>query len=63
MKEYLKVNDELLARINDMRRRYRKLYETPEDCQPMIIINTPVELPCWKERLADPMLMLRSELD
>lgn len=63
IREYLKVDDGLLNHIKDLRRRYRKLYETPEDCQPMIIINTPVELPCWEERLADPMVMLRAELD
>lgn len=35
----------------------------PRNCQPAIIIDTPLELPCWEERLADPMVMLRSELD
>ena len=63
MKEYLKVDDALLRHIKALRARYIKLYETPDDCQPAIIVNTPVELPCWEERLADPMVMLRAELD
>lgn len=63
MKECLKMDDRLPGHINDLRRRYRRLYESPEDCHPMIIINTPVNLPCWEERLADPMVMLKAELD
>ena len=63
IKEYLKVDDAILRHIKAVRSRYIKLYENPDDCDPAIVINTPVELPCWEERLADPMVMLRTELD
>lgn len=44
--------------------RYRLLHDEPDRCRPMIIVNTPVDgLPSWEERLADPLVMLRAELD
>lgn len=51
------------SRFADVYARYRLLHEQPECCRPMIIVNTPVPLPSWEERLADPLVMLRSELD
>jgi len=60
----LSIDDRQLARFDDMYTRYRLLHEDPDRCRPMIIINTPVEgLPSWEERLADPLVMLHSELD
>jgi hypothetical protein len=51
-------------RLSALYDRYRLLYADPDRCQPMFIINTPLEsVPTWEERLADPMVMLRSELD
>jgi hypothetical protein len=61
--DYLKVDETILRHLSDVRGRYKKLFESPEDCQPMIIVNIPVDLPCWEERLSDPMVMLKSELD
>ncbi len=62
--DYLTITDRDLARFEDVYRRYRRLREEPDDCEPMIIINTPTPgLPTWEERLADPMVMLKSELD
>jgi len=63
LREYLKMDSRGLDRLKDLRARYRKLYETPSACQPMIIVETPTQLPCWEERLADPAVMLRAELD
>lgn len=63
MKEYLKVDDKMLRHIKDVRTRYERLFESPYDCQPAIVVEVPVGLPTWEERLADPMVMLRSELD
>jgi len=42
---------------------YRKLHEKPDSCRPMLKINTPVPMPTWEEKLADPLVMLQSELD
>lgn len=51
------------ARFEEVYARYRGLYEHPETCTPMLIIDTPVEgLPSWEARLADPMVMLTAEL-
>jgi hypothetical protein len=51
------------SRFADVYARYRMLHEQPGRCRPMIIVNAPVPLPSWEERLADPLVMLRSELD
>ena len=63
LKEYLKLDSGHLDRTELLCRKYKKMYEDPDNCEPMFIINTPVALPPWEERLADPMAMLRAELD
>ncbi len=63
LKDYLKTDSRTLDHITNLKTRYKKLYESPSDCQPMIIVDTPTQLPCWEERLADPAVMLRAELD
>lgn len=64
MKHYLPLDESALAHVEDVYARYRLLYEDPENCRPMIIVNTPVlNQPTWEERLADPMVMLKAELD
>ncbi|NOY08115.1 MAG: hypothetical protein GXP33_04655 [Spirochaetes bacterium] len=64
MKDYLHIDDAELQRFKDMYARYKLLYESPDNCSPMFIINVPVPgLPSWEERLADPMVMLKAELD
>jgi hypothetical protein len=61
---YLRIEDAELARFQDISSRYRMLHDDPGNCLPMIIVNTPVSgLPTWEERLADPLVMLRAELD
>jgi hypothetical protein len=52
------------SRFEDVYARHRRFYEEPDGCCPMIIVNTPVQgLPSWEDRLDDPMVMLRAELD
>jgi len=64
MKEYLQIDDATLQRYQDVMAGYRLLVEAPEDCRPMIIVDTPVDRDCtWEEWLTDPLTMLRSDLD
>ncbi len=64
MKAYLQIDDEAHQHFEDVARRYRLLFDAPEDCRPMIIVDTPVHRDCtWDEWLADPLVMLRSDLD
>jgi hypothetical protein len=64
MTSYLSLDQTALAHFQDVDARYRLLHNDPENCTPMIIVNTPISnLPSWEERLADPLTMLRSELD
>ncbi|MFO7637082.1 MAG: uroporphyrinogen decarboxylase family protein [Clostridia bacterium] len=55
---------------DSFQRRFATLYEKykgmalrPEEAKPAFIINTPVDLPPWEERLANPFVMLKSQLD
>ena len=57
------MTHDLTGHYRDVAARYRMLYEDPLRCRPMLIIDTPVQLPPWAERLADPMVMLNAELD
>jgi hypothetical protein len=57
------VTDRDLRRFDDLYRRYKQLHDDPANCAPMFIINTPLDEPTWEERLADPMVMLRAELN
>ena len=63
MNNDLVLDDVMLAHCDDVVARYRLLHDDPAGCRPMIIINTPVQLPTWEARLADPLVMLRAELD
>jgi len=64
LKGYLQIGDKQLERFKDIYRRYRMMYEDPDNCLPMFIIEVPVEnLPTWEERLADPIVMLKAEMD
>ena len=64
LKTYLDIDDAQQRRFEDIYKRYRLLHEDPEHCKPMIIINAPLDgIPPWEERLADPLAMLRAELD
>jgi len=64
LKNYLTVDERQRGRFERLYARYRLLYEDPANAWPMFIVNTPVaEQPTWEERLADPLVMLRAELD
>jgi hypothetical protein len=61
---YLEIDAEKLDRFEGMYARYKRLYTEPEHCSPMFVINTPLaDQPTWEERLADPWVMLKAELD
>ncbi len=67
LQDLLIIDEAQRARLDDVRRRYRLLYNDPEHCRPMFIVRTPVppgsEKPAtWEKMLADPLVMLRSEL-
>ncbi|HEX3000023.1 MAG TPA: uroporphyrinogen decarboxylase family protein [Armatimonadota bacterium] len=64
LQDYLPISDAQRQRFAEMYRRYRRLYEDPEHCLPLFLINVPApNLPTWDERLADPDVMLKAELD
>lgn len=61
---HLEVDGEDRRRFDRLAARYRLLFEAPDRCRPMIHVVTPVPgLPSWEERLSDPLVMLRAELD
>lgn len=60
------VTDADRARFEDTYARYRRMHTNPGECSPMFILQTPQRgpgWPTWAERLADPAVMLRAELD
>jgi len=64
LKKELKLGKAQLSRFEDIYKKYRRMNEDTDNCEPMFIINTPMEgMPTWEERLEDPMVMLKSELD
>ena len=64
LKGYLHINNWQKQRLDGVAERYKSLYEDPEHCRPMIIINVPqAEAPTWEAMLADPLLMLKTQLD
>jgi hypothetical protein len=64
LKRYFRIDDNGLRRLEDLYADYRRLYSDPDRCRPMIVVDVPVAgLPSWEERLADPLVMLKAELD
>lgn len=64
LQDYLVVTDADRRHFQDVYARYRLLHDQPDRCRPAIIINTPVEgSSTWEQRLTDPLVMLRNELD
>ena len=64
LRHYLEIDAEQRDRFEGMYARYKQLYMDPEGCSPMFVINTPLQdQPTWEERLADPWVMLKAELD
>jgi hypothetical protein len=64
LRDYLQIDHLERSRFDEVYARYRRLHDKPDACHPMIIVNTPVQgIPSWEDRLDDPMVMLRAELD
>ena len=63
LKDYLRIDNRTLARFETLNAGYRQLYDNPDGCRPMIIVNTPRQAPAMAKILADPLAMLRAELD
>lgn len=65
LREYVKITDAQHAHLQDVYRRYRLLYEDPDHCKPMIVIQAPCGLnaPPMEEQLADPLKALKWQLD
>lgn len=64
VKDYLVLDDKQLLRFEKVYDRYRKMYEDPDNCSPMFVINVPRKNNyTWKERLENPVAMLKDELD
>ena len=64
--KYLQFTDEELRRFDNIYADYRRMYQDPDNCRPMFIIQPPAKgagWPTWEERLADPLVMLKAELD
>ena len=63
LESYLKIENEHIEHFEDVYSRYKQLYDNPDECKPMLIVRTPVATPTYEEKLADPIVMLKSELD
>lgn len=64
LESYLPMDDAQQRRLETVHEHYRLLYDDPEHCHPMIIVNVPLPPPpTWEERLANPLVMLQAELD
>ena len=64
LKNYLNMNDEQKQRIDALCQSYHLFFEDPANATPKIVIHTPADRPVsWKEKLADPRVMLRAGLD
>ncbi len=64
MRDYIDIDRRQLDRLELVKAGYKKLYNCPDACRPMIIINTASQSNItWEQKLADPLVMLRSQLD
>lgn len=63
LKETYAIPNEQLLRIEALCDGYRQFFEDPANATPKIIVHTPAEnAPTWEEMLADPLVMLESQL-
>lgn len=63
--DYSKItdfSDKQLGNFQDIYRRYKEMYLSPEKSMPMFVINTPVEVHDWEDRLYDAGAMFEDEL-
>jgi hypothetical protein len=63
LRNCLPLDGNQLRRIEWLEQEYRKFYTDPENATPRIIVNIPVERPKVIDRMKDPELMLKSQLD
>ncbi len=65
LRNYINFNDYQRKRIDAVYERYKKMYLDPDNCTPMFIVTilASKELPVWEERLRDPIVMLKAQLD
>lgn len=60
----LKLDDHQINRLENLYTRYKMMYEDPDNCSPMFIIDVPVaNIPRWEEQIEDPLVMLKAGLD
>jgi hypothetical protein len=58
-----RINSAQLERLEALREQYKLLYNEPDACRPMIIVNiNNREDVSWEEKLTDPLVMLQSKL-
>jgi hypothetical protein len=63
MKDYLDLSNYQRNRLENVTEKYKQMHNDPANCEPKFIINTPTVLPDWEERLSDPLVMLKANLD
>jgi len=63
MKDYLVLSNYQRNRLENVTEKYKQMHNDPANCKPKFIINTPTVLPDWEERLSDPLVMLKANLD
>lgn len=64
MRNYIQIDSKQRKRLDEVRDAYKALYQSPKQCRPMFIINVRAEnSPTWEQKLADPLVMLKSQLD
>ena len=63
IKDFFRLSDGQLKHYAKLDEKYRLMRKDPEHCEPMFIIDTPAVLPPWEERLADPEVMMKAELE
>lgn len=64
MRNYLRLSEKALERINATKQKYKQLYLEPENCEPLVVFNVPSSnKSTWEEMLSDPECMLKTGLD
>ena len=68
LKDYIVLTPEQRQRLQSTYQRYRLLYQDPANSSPMITVavidhTQDIAPPTWEQMLADPLVMLKSQLD
>ena len=62
--EEYRLDDAVLCRYDQVYNTYKQMYGDPDHREPKFIAVLPSEYnPVWEERLADPAIMLKAELE